>query len=173
MGNPPLLKLAGDWLSKCRPLEFNQKKSSRFAWAWVRENGRTKGSHVHILLHLPTGTQIGTMQRRWLRLVTGRPYSASTIKTVRIGGTASAAQSAPAGYRPNLAAVVAYLLKGTCPIAGRELSLETGAWRLDRREAGRDKSEHRTRGAPEAFTKIVKSSNTSRNFRIPYARAQA
>lgn len=117
------LKLAGDWLNKLE---------KTLAWAWVRENGDGKGSHVHILLHLPTGTRLGNMQRRWLRLITGKPYSASTIKTARIGGTAGAAQTAPVAYQINLAAVVTYVLKGTSPAAARELGLE----RLERLEPG-------------------------------------
>ena len=52
------LKLAGDWIAKRGPqFEYNQRKSkrlARIAWAWVRENGDGKGSHVHILMHLPT-----------------------------------------------------------------------------------------------------------------------
>lgn len=109
------LKLAGDWIATA---------GDRFSWAWVRENGDRKGSHAHILLHLPAPTRIGGMQRRWLRLITGLAYSASTIKTGRIGGTAGAAQSAPAAYEVNLAAVVRYILKGACPAAARKLGLE-------------------------------------------------
>jgi hypothetical protein len=109
------LKLAGDWVAK---------RGGRFAWAWVRENGERKGSHAHILLHLPAGTRIGRMQRRWLRSITAKPYSASTIKTARIGGTAGAAQSAPAAYRANLAVVVGYILKGASPSAARKLELQ-------------------------------------------------
>ncbi|MFP5328728.1 MAG: hypothetical protein ACLGHC_01125 [Alphaproteobacteria bacterium] len=122
------LKLAGDWIAK-RDSENTRRERGRFAWAWVRENGERKGSHVHILLHLPAGTRIGGMQRRWLRSITGKPYSASAIKTARIGGTAGAAQSAPAAYRANLAAVVGYVLKGASPSAARKLE-------LDRLEAG-------------------------------------
>lgn len=132
------LKLAGDWIAKRRALENNQPKSNRFAWAWVRENGDGKGSHVHILMHLPAGTRIGAMQRRWLRSITGRPYSASTIKTARIGGTADAAQSAPAAYQVNLAAVVGYVLKGATPPAARELGLgrlESGGQVIGKRAA--------------------------------------
>lgn len=125
------LKLAGDWIAKRAgsTAKIRGKYASRFAWAWVRENGIRKGSHVHILLHLSAGTRIGAMQRRWLRLITGKPYSATTIKTARIGGTAGAAQSAPAAYQANLAAVVAYVLKGSSPTAA-------GALRLQRLEAG-------------------------------------
>jgi hypothetical protein len=109
------LKLAGDWIAK---------RGGKFAWAWVRENGDTKGSHVHILLYLPALTGIGNMQRRWLRSITGQPYSARTIKTARIGGTANAARSAPAAYQANLAEVVGYVLKGASPAAANDLGLE-------------------------------------------------
>jgi hypothetical protein len=109
------LKLAGDWLNK---------RGKTAAWAWVRENGDRKGSHVHILMHLPAGTRIGNMQRRWLRMITGQPYSASTVKTARIGGTAGAAYAAPVTYHANLATVVGYILKGASPAVGCELGLE-------------------------------------------------
>jgi hypothetical protein len=116
------LKLAGDWIDK-RDRKIGSNRA-RFAWAWVRENGERKGSHVHILLHLPAGTRIGAMQLRWIRSITGKPYSASTIKTARIGGKAAAAQSSPAAYGTNLAAVVGYILKGASRAAARELGLE-------------------------------------------------
>lgn len=132
------LKLAGDWIARRGGFEFNQRHSNRFAWAWVRENGPRKGSHVHILLHLPAGTRIGGMQRRWLRSITGLAYSASTINTARIGGTAGAAHSAPGTYRANLAAVVGYILKGASPAVARELGLERldcGGWIIGKRAA--------------------------------------
>lgn len=113
------LKLAGDWMAKLRG-----EYAGRFAWAWVRENGERKGSHAHILLHLPAGARIGGMQRRWLRSITGKPYSASTIKTARIGGTSGAAHSAPAVYAANLARIVGYVLKGSSSDAARQLRVE-------------------------------------------------
>ncbi len=109
------LKLAGDWIAK---------RGGRIAWAWVRENGEDKGSHVHILLHLPTGARLGDMQRRWLRSIAERPYQANTIKTARIGGTAGAAHTAPAAYRANLAAIIGYVLKGASPEVAKELCLK-------------------------------------------------
>lgn len=131
------LKLAGDWIAKrsgrISKVEQNRK---RIAWAWVRENGDGKGSHVHILLHVPANkivgknqTQLGNMPRRWLRSITGKPYCAGTIKTARIGGTTGAAHSSPAAYHENLAAVVGYVLKGTSSAAAPALA-------LDRLEAG-------------------------------------
>jgi hypothetical protein len=111
------LALARDWL---------RKRGAPFAWVWVRENGDGKGSHVHILLRCPPelARAFAGMQRRWLRRVTGNPSRARIIRTARIGGTLTAAQTAPAVYAENLAAVVAYLLKGASPAAARELGLQ-------------------------------------------------
>lgn len=111
------LTLARDWL---------RKRGAPFAWAWVRENGDGKGGHVHILLHCrpELARSFAAMQRRWLRRVTSRPYRARVIRTARIGGTLTAAETAPAVYAENLAAVVGYLLKGASPEAARSLGLE-------------------------------------------------
>lgn len=111
------LTLARDWL---------RKRGAPFAWAWVRENGDGKGSHVHILLHCrpEVARDFSGIQRRWLRRVTGKPYRARVIRTARIGGTLTAAQSAPVAYVENLATVVGYLLKGASPAAARALGLE-------------------------------------------------
>lgn len=138
------LKLAGDWVAK-RGGRFSkvERNRQRIAWAWVRENGDRKGSHVHILLHLPVNkiagkngrpcadntpgkqrARLGNMSRRWLRSITGKPYRVGTIKTARIGGTANAAMTAPAAYQVNLAAVVGYILKGASPVAAQTLGLE-------------------------------------------------
>lgn len=80
------LTLARDWL---------RKRGAPFAWVWVRENGDGKGSHVHFLMHCRPALARGFagMQRRWLRRVTGKPYRARVIRTVRIGGALTAAQT--------------------------------------------------------------------------------
>lgn len=115
------LTLARDWL---------RKRGERTAWAWVRENGDGKGSHVHILLHVPAGVTWGGWRlRRWIERITGKRYQAGIIRTARIGGTARTAGAAPAAYQANLAAVVAYVIKGASREAGQAL-------RLDRLEAG-------------------------------------
>jgi hypothetical protein len=88
------------------------KRGGRFACVWVRENGDGKGTHVHILAHIPAGFALARMQRRWLRHISGRPYLKGTIKTTRIGGRLAAAQGLTEGYRANLREVVAYVLKG-------------------------------------------------------------
>lgn len=128
------LKLASDGIAKrCSKLEKLSKNqasgSAQFAWVWVRENdaagGGAKGSHVHILLHLPaSATWSGWRNRRWLERIAGKPYRAGIIRTARIGGTARAAALAPAVYQANLAAVVGYVLKSACPAAARALGLE-------------------------------------------------
>lgn len=129
------IKLASDWIAK---------RGGQVAWAWVRENGDSKGSHVHILIHVPyrliTGENgaglhadntalkqrkgLGNMPRRWLAIITRKPYRAGTVRTTRIGRTACAAMSAPPVYHVNLAAVVGYVLKGVSADVQRALALD-------------------------------------------------
>jgi hypothetical protein len=110
------LALARDWL---------RKRGMRTAWVWVRENGDGKGSHVHILLHVPRAAPWASWRMiRWFKLATGQPYSTGAMNSERIGGTANASVSAPEHYQANLAAVVGYLLKGASPDAVHALRLE-------------------------------------------------
>jgi hypothetical protein len=112
-----LVKLASDWA---------MHKGVRIAWAWVRENDSgdgSKGSHVHMLIHCPAALHIGRMWRRWIRRITGRPYVARVIKSARIGGTLNTYRSAPALYRHNLDAVLAYVCKGVHSADGVALGL--------------------------------------------------
>ncbi len=126
------LKLASDRLAKLVRKSVKQTGEnrastvSRLAWAWVRENDGggdgPKGSHVHILLHVPTDLPWrGWQVRRWLERITGSRYRAGVIKTARIGGSLGAA---PAAYHANLAAVVGYVLKGASGDAQRALGLD-------------------------------------------------
>lgn len=108
------LKLVRDWL---------RKRGAGFSCAWVRENGYGKGSHVHILLHVPVGVSLSGMTRRWLRRVTGLAYRARTIRTTRIGRTANSSTIAPAAYETNLANVVGYILKGVSCADAAKLGL--------------------------------------------------
>jgi hypothetical protein len=95
------------------------------AYIWSREHGAAIGGHVHILLHLPSG-YIWRGQRviRWMEHISDRRYRTGTIKTTRVGGTAKAHEQNPALYLANLATVVGYIMKGTCPKAGEALQLE-------------------------------------------------
>lgn len=63
------------------------------------------------------------MQMRWLRRITGRPYVKGALHTPRIGGTAGAWRSVPAGYHANLATVVGYLVKGASAAAAQAYGL--------------------------------------------------
>lgn len=110
------LKLIRDWLASSRRTP---------AWLWVRENGEGKGSHVHILLHIPGGAHwTGTRMKRWLALITGKPYVRSTIQTRRIAGSIGSR-----AYQANLGTVLAYVIKGASPEAAARFN-------LDRLEAG-------------------------------------
>lgn len=95
------------------------------AYIWSREHGAFIGGHVHILLHLPAGyIWQGQRVQRWIERISDRRYRTSTIKTTRIGGTAKAHEQNPERYLVNLATVVGYVMKGTCPKAGAALELE-------------------------------------------------
>ena len=92
------------------------------AYLWTRENGDGKGSHVHILAHLPAGRRWhGARGRRWIERISGKPYAAGVIKTRSIGGAGE-----PGGelYAANLAAVLAYALKGVEPDAAAAMAIE-------------------------------------------------
>ena len=95
-----------DWL---------RKRGHFSAHVWVRERGPVIGSHVHILLHLPSGVSLrGGRTRRWIEAVTGSKYVAGTVCTRRIGSVA---------YEANLGNLVAYLCKGASPNVAEELNL--------------------------------------------------
>lgn len=121
-----LVKLIGDWV---------RKRRGRFAHAWVREMGPLKGSHVHILLHIPKGIRLGHMTSRWFKSITGKARKGA-VRTKTIGGMAKAAFSGSDWYEDNLAAVVAYLLKGVSVEAGEALGLDSaasGGWIIGKR----------------------------------------
>jgi hypothetical protein len=108
--------------------QFLASRGFPFACVWVREDDAgdgSKGPHVHVLMHVPpdAAPAVTRRQKRWLRIASGKPYRAGGLHTSRIGGTVRAAEAAPAIYRVNLAAVVAYLLKGIEPGAAAALAL--------------------------------------------------
>lgn len=97
-----------------------------FACAWVRENDDgdgSKGSHVHILAHVPAAAGPGFMRRlrAWVRLaaggrqhrrrgrIDGPAYARGAVNTRRIGGRLAVPQDV---HDANLAEVLGYLLKG-------------------------------------------------------------
>jgi hypothetical protein len=108
------VKLIGDWV---------KKQGGSFAHGWAREMGPLKGTHAHLLLHIPKGLKLGHMTRRWLRTVAG-DAPAKAIRTKTIGGSAAAGFSGSEWYECNLASLVAYLLKGVSPESGELLGLD-------------------------------------------------
>src|SRR3546814_7481502 len=74
------------------------KRGGNVAWLWVRENGPFSGSHVHILMHVPAGAEIGRMFRSWIKRVSNQPYKRNTVKTTRVAGRANSATITPALY---------------------------------------------------------------------------
>jgi len=104
--NGRLTKLASDWA---------RRRGGRVLWAWARENGIGKGSHVHILLACPRHLLIGRMWLRWLRSITGSPYRVGAVNTRRIGGTLSAPARDPAAYHQHLFKAATYVCKGVRP----------------------------------------------------------
>lgn len=116
------LTLVRDWL---------RKRGGQLAYVWVRENDKgdgAKGSHVHILMHIPSGAPWTYWRsRHWLERVTGKPYRKGVIHTARIAGTVKACTMAPERYLSNLAAVVGYVIKGASERAAKALDLERRA----------------------------------------------
>lgn len=113
------LTLVRDWL---------RKRGQRTAHVWVRENDEgdgSKGSHVHILLHLPMGAPWTYWRlRRWVERITGQSYRKGVVRTTRIVGVAKGDTGMMLRYQSNLSAVVSYIIKGTAPDMARFLSLE-------------------------------------------------
>jgi hypothetical protein len=110
-----LLKLITDWV---------RGRGCAAPYVWVRENGSDKGSHVHILLHMPDGLGM-RLTRRWYRATTkcSKPRSGA-VDTRCIGGTARAGFSRSDWYQANLAKLLHYLLKGVDEQTGRALGLD-------------------------------------------------
>jgi hypothetical protein len=105
-------------------------KGLAFAYIWVRENDegdRSKGDHVHILAHIPSGQSLGRWQKGWIKAITGKPYRKAVILTRTIARHSEAAKCLPALYELNLAIVGDYILKGASVDAAEAFALPT--WR--------------------------------------------
>ncbi|WP_069309948.1 hypothetical protein [Porphyrobacter sp. LM 6] len=92
------------------------------AYIWTRENGDGKGSHLHVLAHLPEGREInGRRSMRWVESITGEPYRRGAILSEKIAGSN---QPEGALYVENLGVALAYVLKGAEPDAAAEIGIE-------------------------------------------------
>lgn len=119
-------KATGDFLKLAG--QFLRSKRQPFAFVYVRENDSgdgSKGPHTHFLLHVPPAIapRFVAMQRRWLRIVTGKAYRRNAMRTARIGRSVTAATASPAFYAVNLAVVAHYILKAAEPAAVSVLGL--------------------------------------------------
>lgn len=105
------------------------RHGSRSAWLWVMENGETKGGHCHMLAHVPADlvAVLAAQQRRWLHTITERPYRSRVIHSKPIGGRLGLERGNPELYAANVAAALAYVIKG----AGGEAASKFGLERLE------------------------------------------
>ena len=113
-----LLGLMSDWV---------RKRGWKFAYIYVRENDPDagKGSHVHILAHVPPhdSKAFTHHQRAWLRRVTGQPYRVGTIRSRPIGPTVRTFANSPDVYLANLDVAIGYLIKSALPDVAETLNL--------------------------------------------------
>lgn len=87
-----------------------RRHGGELAAIWVRENGKGKGEHAHILMHLPRGLMLANRTRRWI-VAAGGTYRRNVSRVRSIGGTLSSAELADDRYLLNADNVLAYLLK--------------------------------------------------------------
>ena len=84
------------------------------ALIWVQEGGHGKGGHVHIMAHVPACMvkRISGLNRKWLRLITGRPYVQRVIDSRPIGGRLNIEKNNVPLHFENLDKALGYVLKG-------------------------------------------------------------
>ena len=100
---------------------FREWAGGDTAYVWTRENGDKKGSHLHLLAHIPKEKRWhGAIARRWLERISGNTYRQGTIKTRCIAGNLS--PESPL-YQANLQKVAAYILKGIDPAIASALGV--------------------------------------------------
>jgi hypothetical protein len=107
------------------------RHGGKTAWLWVHENGPKKGWHCHLLVHVPAALVpvVTRLQKKWLKTITGQLYRRRVIKSDPIGGRLGLEQSNPELHAANLAAALAYVVKGANSEAAE-------AFALERRDAG-------------------------------------
>ena len=106
--------------------QLTARHGSGTAWLWTHENGDGKGGHCHLLAHVPPAlvSRLTALQRGWLRRITGKPYVARVIHSKPIGGRLGLEAGNPDLHAINLAAALAYVLKGAGPDAASQFDLE-------------------------------------------------
>lgn len=102
------------------------RKGCEITWLWVQENGEGKGAHVHIMVHVPASlaASVARLQIGWLRRITGNRYRAKVIKSDPIGRLLGLEVTNPVLHASNVAAVLAYVLKGATWDAAQTFGLD-------------------------------------------------
>ena len=121
------------------------RHKSKTAWLWILENGDRKGSHCHLLVHVPAAlvSILTKLQKGWLRRITGKPYRARVIHSKPIGGRLGLEAGNPELHAVNLADAFGYVLKGADAQAAEKFALaRAGAGRTHHRQALRHISKH-------------------------------
>lgn len=95
------------------------RHGSATAWIYVHEGGAEKGGHCHLLIYVPAAlvARLTTLQKRWLRSISGRTYKQRVIKSKPIGGRLGLETGNPNLLAVNIMAVLGYVLKGANPAA--------------------------------------------------------
>jgi len=109
------IKLAKDWA---------RRHGYRMCWAWVQEYGEINGTHIHILLHVPSelARQFSPMPLRWVKRILPGPYSPKILKSLSVGTKLSPTNN-PTYYEALLTGKVHYMLKAAPPEVAMILNL--------------------------------------------------
>lgn len=115
------LKIMGDRL---------RKWGGGFAAIWARENGSSKGSHVHIFAHIPGkfSDAFTRAQCRWVEKVAGRRLVRGTLRGRQVRGSQGAGAYQRAIAEQNAGNVARYLAKGT----NSDVAAQFGLSKLER-----------------------------------------
>lgn len=102
------------------------RHGSPTAWLWVHENGDGKGGHCHLLAYVPPRLVgvLTSLQRGWLRRISGNLYRARVIHSRPIGGKLGLEHGNRELHAINLDLAFAYILKGAEPKAASRFDLE-------------------------------------------------
>lgn len=112
------MKLARDWL---------HTQGAPFAYIWVRESGKAKGEHAHILMHVPSHliSQFARRERGWRKRI-GAERRKGSFHSTPIGRSYRHAEIGVQygqSYADALAGMIGYLVKSADPRAVRALKL--------------------------------------------------
>lgn len=110
------IKLASDWM---------RLRGERLRWAYVHENGRRKGIHVHLFIHVPPrlDQEFRGMPRTWVRSILGGRYVTKTLLSKKVAGANTPDAVSGATYEHLLRIRLHYVLKSAHPDLLNALSM--------------------------------------------------